>query len=97
MLFVNKFCSHLKYNNIMHFIPDIAFKSACFFNMKTFACSKSTIRTKFDICSHSTIKTIERRHWHCSSVFIVNLEQFSELILLLQLLTLKQVIPRWEG
>ena len=45
-------------------IADLAFKNVCFFNInqQTFACSKSTIRTKFEICLQLTIKTLERRH-----------------------------------
>ena len=49
-----------------------------------FACSNSKIRTKLEICSQLTIKTLEWCHWHRSSVFILNLEQFSHLILVLQ-------------
>ena len=59
---------------------------------QTFACSKSIIRRKFEICSQLTIKTLERCHWHRSSVFILNLEQFSHLILFF-----KQVIPCTDG
>ena len=33
MLFVDKFCSHLKYYNITHNIPDAVFKSDSLFNM----------------------------------------------------------------
>ena len=77
MLFVNKFCSRLKYYKITHDIPDFVFKSICLFDMnpEKFACSKSTIRTKFETCSQLTINTLERPHLHCSSVFILNLDQ----------------------
>ena len=34
-----------------------------------------------------TMKTTERRHWRCSSIFILNLKQFSRLAFVLQLLT----------
>ena len=37
-----------------------------------------------------TMKTTERRHWHCSSIFILNLKQFSPLAFVLQLLTLNR-------
>ena len=47
---------------------------------QTFAYSKSIIRIKFEMCSQLTIKTLEKCHWHRSSVFILNLEQFSHLI-----------------
>ena len=33
MLFVNKFCSYLKYNNITHDIPNLILKRVCLFNM----------------------------------------------------------------
>ena len=45
-------------------------------------------RKRCKICSKSTIKTPERRHWHCSGVFIVNFERISHLVLVLLLLTL---------
>ena len=57
---------------------------------QTFACSNSTIRTKLEICSQLTINTLEWRHWHRSSVLILNFEQFSPLVLVLQLLTLNR-------
>ena len=41
-----------------------------------------------EICSMLTIKTPERRQWHRSGVFIVNLEHFSLLVLVFLLLTL---------
>ena len=34
-----------------------------------------------------TMKITERRHWRCSSIFILNLKQFSTLAFVLQLLT----------
>ena len=59
MLFANKFCSHLKYYNITHDIPDLVFKSDCLFNVnfEQFVCSKSTNRTKCKVYSQLTIKT----------------------------------------
>ena len=65
---------------------------------KTFACSKSTIRTKFEICSQLTIMTLERRHRHHCSVFILNLEQFSHLFLELQFIVSSRVSspPAWR-
>ena len=54
-------------------------------------CSKSTIKTK--ICSKSTIKTSERRQWRRSSVFIVNFELTSHLILVFLLLILNKQLP----
>ena len=59
-------------------------------SQQTFACSESIIRRKFEICSQLTIKTLGQRRWHRSSVFILNLEQFSHLILPFQLLNLNR-------
>ena len=42
-----------------------------------FTCSKTTKETK--ICSKLTIKTPERRHWHRSGVYILNIEHNSYL------------------
>ena len=39
-----------------------------------------------------TMKTTERRYWRCSSIFILNLKQFSPLAFVLQLLTLNRYI-----
>ena len=43
-----------------------------------------------EICSKSTIKTSEQRHWRGSGVFIVNFEQISPHIILVLLLTLNK-------
>ena len=45
-------------------------------------------RTRCEICSKLTIKTLERHHWHRSGFFIVNFEHISHLVLKFQLLTL---------
>ena len=50
-------------------------------------CNRSS-RKSCEICSKSTIKTPERRHWRRFGVFIVNFEHISHLFLLLLLLTL---------
>ena len=46
-----------------------------------------------EICSKLTIKTTERRHWHCSGVFIVSFEYDSNLALAFLLLTLSRYMP----
>ena len=38
-------------------------------------------RTKCEICSKLTIKTLARRHWHCSGVFIINFGYISHFVL----------------
>ena len=45
-------------------------------------------RIRCEICSKLTIKTPERRHWCRSSVFNVNFEHISHLVLMFLLLTL---------
>ena len=47
-------------------------------------------RTRSEICSKLRIKTPERRHWRLSSVFIVNFEHISHLVLVFLLLTLSK-------
>ena len=61
---VTKFCSHWKYCNITHDIPDRAYKSVCLSNItqQTFACLNSTSRTKLEICSQLTTKALESRN-----------------------------------
>ena len=92
MLFVNKFWSHLNHYSITHDTPDLAFKIIYLFNMNpiNLCLLKINNQKKFEICSQLTIKTLGRRHWHLSSVFILNLEQLSHLILVFQLLTLNR-------
>ena len=50
-------------------------------------------RTRGEICSKLTIKTLERRHWSLSGVFIVNFENISHLALVFLLLTLDMQLP----
>ena len=82
----------LKIYNTSHdilFLPSKRFVFLLWTQQK-FVHSKSTIRKKCEICSQLTIKTPERRYWRLSSVFICNLEQFSNLVLVLQWLTLNR-------
>ena len=51
--------------------------------------NKST-RTRCEICSKLTIKTLERRQWRHSGVFIVHFEHISYLVLVFLLLTLNR-------
>ena len=37
-------------------------------------------RARCEICSKLTIKTLERRHWRRSGIFIVNFEHISHLL-----------------
>ena len=47
-------------------------------------------RTSYETCSKLTIKTLKRRHWCRSVVFIVNFEHISHLVLVFLLLTLSR-------
>ena len=59
-----------------------------------FICSKSTIRTMYEICSELTIKAPNRRHWHRPGVFIVDFdEQISHFNIVYPLLTLNKWMP----
>ena len=49
---------------------------------------KRNTRTRCEICEKLILKTPERRYWHRSSVFIVNFEHISHLVLMFLLLTL---------
>ena len=55
-----------------------------------FKVNSRNTRTRSEICSKLTIKTPERRHWRLSSVFIVNFEHISHLVLVCLLLTLSK-------
>ena len=50
-----------------------------------------------EIYSKSTMKTPERRHWCCSSVFVVKSEQVSYIVLVFLLLTFNKSIPTEKG
>ena len=50
-------------------------------------------KTRYEICSKLSIKTPERRQWHCSGDFLVNFEHIPHLVLVLLLLTLNMYLP----
>ena len=84
MLFVKKFCSHIKCYNITRDMPDLIFRSVYLFNMNPAnVCLFKANNYNKEIPLKLIINTLERRHGHCSSVFNLNLEQFSNLILVL--------------
>ena len=58
-----------------------------------FKVNNRNIRTRCEICSELTIKTLERRQWHRYGVFIVNFEHISHLFLKFLLLTLSRLMP----
>ena len=57
-----------------------------------FKVNSENTRKRCEIFSKLTIKTLERRHWRRSGVFIVNFEHISLLFLLLLLLTLSKLM-----
>ena len=52
-------------------------------------------RARCEICSKLIIKTLERRRWRCSGVFIVNFERISHLVLVFPLVNFEPVIAGW--
>ena len=52
-------------------------------------------KTNCEICSKLTIKTLERRYWRRSGVFIVNIEHISHLVLVASVVTFEHVILGW--
>ena len=62
-----------------------------------FKLSNGDTRTMGEICSKLIIKTLERRHWGRSGVFVVDFEQISRIVLLLSLLTLGKCIRDEKG
>ena len=58
-----------------------------------FKVNNENTRTRREICSKLTIKTLERRHWRLSGVSIVNFEHIPYLFLVFLLLTLSRWLP----
>ena len=59
-------------------------------NIYLFKVNNRNTRKRCKICSKLTINTPERRHWHCSDIFIVNFEHISHLFLVFLMLTLNK-------
>ena len=51
------------------------------------------VRSRCEISSKTTIKTVDRRHWHPSGVFTVNYGHISHFILVLLLLNFRIWLP----
>ena len=62
-------------------------------NIYLFKVYNRSTRTRCEICSELTIKTPEKRHWRRSSVFNINFEHLSHLVLVFLLLTLNISLP----
>ena len=57
-----------------------------------FKVNNRNTRWRCEICSKLTIQKPERRHWHCSGVFIANFEHISHLVLVFLLLSLNMLL-----
>ena len=55
-----------------------------------FKVNNRSTRTRCEICSKLTKKTLERCYWHCFVVFIVNFEHISHLVLVFLSLALRR-------
>ena len=62
-----------------------------------FKVSNRNTRTRCEICSKLTIKTQERRHWLCCSVFIVNYEYIPPFVLVFLLFNFEHVNAGWKS
>ena len=58
-----------------------------------FKVNNRNTRTRCEICSKLTIKTIERHQWRRLGAFIVNFKHISYLVLVFLLLTLNMYLP----
>ena len=55
-----------------------------------FKVNNRNTRTRCEICSELTMKTLERRHWCGSGVFFVNFEHILYRVIVFLLLTLRK-------
>ena len=53
-------------------------------------------RIRCEACSKLTAKTLERRHLHCSCVFIVNLEHYFTPCSTVSIANFEYVIAGWD-
>ena len=72
---------------------NIGFKSA---NIYLFKVSNRNTGKRSEICSKLTIKTLERRQWRHSGVFIVNFEDISHLFFSVSIVDFEQANVSWE-
>ena len=61
-----------------------------------FTVSNRNSTKRCEICLKLTIKTTEQYQWHCFSVFIVNFNNISHLVLVFLQLTLSMQMPAWS-
>ena len=70
--------------------PLIIQKSYNPFNIYLFKVNIRNTRKRYEICSKLTVKTLERRQWRGSGVFIVNFEHISNLFLVFLILAVNK-------
>ena len=94
MLFVNKFCSHLK-QYIMHGMPNLAFKNVCHFNMNQANVCLFKVNNQNKVLNMFTVNNKDTRTTPLTSLIlnivnidILNIDKFTHLTLVLKLLTL---------
>ena len=58
-----------------------------------FKVSKGNTKSISEICAKLTIKTPEWCQWRCCTVFIVNFEHISHIVLVFPLVTMKKCMP----
>ena len=81
----SSFCCWLFKSIIIIFVNLLPLKSIYLLKV-----NNRNIRKRCEICSKLTIKTLERRQWRCSGVFIVNLNIF-------HILSRVSIVDRWTS
>ena len=61
-----------------------------------FKVNNRNTRTRREICSKLTIKTLEQRHWHCFGVFIDDFEHYFTPYSSASIVNFEQVNAGWE-
>ena len=78
------------WNNNYYFVNSWNFSMHSFSRIYLFKVSNGNTRRMYEICSKLTIEALERRHWHHSGVFFVDIEQISYIVLVFLLLALNK-------
>ena len=61
-----------------------------------FKVNNRNTRTRHEICSKLTIKTLEQRHWYCFGVFIDDFEHYFTPYSSASIVNFEQVNAGWE-
>ena len=70
MLFVYKLCSHLKYHNITHNMPDLVFKSDCLFNINQASVCLFKVNNYNEVWNMFTVKNQDTRMTPLTSLIL---------------------------